>query len=216
MMCLSPPHFFLFVCTADSICEALLLSGLCISSINFRVADVPLCRMHKPSFGSWMCFHSWSYGPQHNHTEPCALLLPTQKPVLDFLQSYPHTRAHACSSPHAGWRSNKALPFCCQGNMAGSNQSSVSPVPGRALRTSSTLRAVSVPLSILVSVSTFPPLNFLVNVTVQSLESETNTLWRMIMFLSVKITLCLLIYCQSCDQQIHEWLISITVYNSLL
>lgn len=31
-----------------------------------------------------------------------------------------HKRTH--TSPHAAWNSNKALPYCCQGNMVGSNQ----------------------------------------------------------------------------------------------
>ncbi len=73
----------------------------------------------------------------HNHIKPCTLLLPAWKPVLDFMHfmlthKHAHRRSHALthanartySSPHAAWNGNKALPYCCQGNVVGSDQSS--------------------------------------------------------------------------------------------
>lgn len=61
---------------------------------TFRVADVPLGTVCKPSFGSWMCSHGGSQGPCINHIKPRALLLPTWKPVLDFMQSHTHEHTH--------------------------------------------------------------------------------------------------------------------------
>lgn len=39
--------------------------------------------------------------------------------------THTHRHTHTCPCPHAAWNSNKALPYCCQGNVVGSNQSSV-------------------------------------------------------------------------------------------
>lgn len=76
----------------------------------------------------------WISRPRHNCVKPRTLLLPTWKPVLDFMHSCSHSRAHThmailshshtCSGPHVAWNSNKALPYCCQGNTVGSDQSS--------------------------------------------------------------------------------------------